>query len=55
VAPAADHVGPDPAGGAPADGPADDEHPVPPGPPDNVEEADEESFPASDPPSSWAG
>jgi len=43
------------------EGPGDLQRPddVPPDPddavPDQVEEADEESFPASDPPSSWSG
>jgi hypothetical protein len=38
-----------------ADDPNEDEEPTPADPPDPVEESDEESFPASDPPSSWSG
>jgi hypothetical protein len=37
------------------DQPTEDEEPSTDNPADTVEEADEESFPASDPPGSWAG
>jgi hypothetical protein len=37
------------------DQPDEDEEPTSDAPADTVEESDEESFPASDPPSSWAG
>jgi hypothetical protein len=37
------------------DQPDQEEEPTADDPADTVEESDEESFPASDPPSSWAG